>query len=194
MKIDVARRAPIALAGFLLGLGLLFLISGKAVSQVSGNGHGPLIISAEQIILEEPNSRPYTEEGFTFTPASAVRDWVKTRLRADGAPGTVRIIVLDASMGRQELKITRGPRGWFTDDQKYRYDGRIRLRAVYEPVGGQRSASQAEAEATGFFTISEDATLNQLEKKAGDLVADLMQRTALELENNMLRYMPGVVR
>jgi len=194
LKIEIARPAQIALAGFLLGLGFLLLTSVKAVCQVSGNGHAPLIISAEQIILEEPNPQPYTEEGFTITPASAVRDWVKTRLRADGAPGLVRIIVLDASMKRQELKITRGLRGWFSDDQKYRYDGRIRLRAVYEPSGGPKPASQAEAEATGFFTMPEDATLNQLEKKAGDLVADLMQRTALELENNMLRYMPGVVR
>lgn len=183
-----------AVCGFIITLGLAFMPANHALSQASGSARAPLILAAEEIILEEQSAAPYSEQGFTFTPASAVRDWVRTRLRADGTPGTIRVILLDAGMQRQELKVRGGIRGWFTDDQKYRYDGRIHLRVVHQPAGGMQMPSQAEAQASGYFTMPEDATLNQLETKAAEMVAGMMQRAALELENNMLRHMPGVVR
>lgn len=177
--------------GYFLAIGLLL----TAVSaQTSGGARPPLLISAERIILDEQFSEPYSEQGFTFTPAGAVRDWVKTRLRADGTPGIFRVILLDARMTRQELKTKGGIRGWFTDDQKNRYDARIHVRVEHQPSGFGQSSSQAEAEASGYFTVPEDVTLAQLEKQAADLVRNLMQRTEMELENNMLRHMPGVVR
>ncbi len=180
----------LALAGFAL------LMSGAVAytQSYSSSRPPPVVLAVENIILEERYSAPYSEQGFSVTPASAVRDWVKNGLRADGTPGVIRVILLDARMTRTELKTKGGIRGWFTDDQKYRYDGRIQVRMEYQPAGAGRRASQAEAEASGFFTMPEDATVNQLEKKAADLVQDLMQRTDLEIKNNMLRHMPGVVR
>lgn len=175
--------------------GLALLVSGAiAYSQSYSMSRVPLVLAAEDIILEERYSAPYSEQGFSVTPASAVRDWVKNRLRADGTPGVIRVILLDAKMTRTELKTKGGLRGWFTDDQKYRYDGRIHVRVEHQPAGSGQPTSQAEAEVSGYFTMPEDATLNQLEKKAEDLVQDLMQRTDYEIENNMLRHMPGVVR
>lgn len=187
------RRLP-QIAACVLTLGMLCLSAMEARSQPARNSRQPLLLSAEQIVLEEQTAEPYSEQGFTFTPASAVRNWVKTRLIADGTPGIVRVILLDASLKRQELKTKGGLRGWFSDDQKYRYDGRIHLRIVHQPSNPQHGASQAEAQASAYFTMPEDATVNQLEEKAGEMVRGLMQRTELELENNMLRYMPGVVR
>lgn len=187
------RRLP-QIAACVLTLGMLCLSAMEARSQPARNSRQPLLLSAEQIVLEEQTAEPYSEQGFTFTPASAVRNWVKTRLVADGTPGIVRVILLDASLKRQELKTKGGLRGWFSDDQKYRYDGRIHLRIVHQPSSPQHGASQAEAQASAYFTMPEDATVNQLEEKAGEMVRGLMQRTELELENNMLRYMPGVVR
>ena len=187
------RRLP-QIAACVLTLGMLCLSAMEARSQPARNSRQPLLLSAEQIVLEEQTAEPYSEQGFTFTPASAVRNWVKTRLIADGTPGIVRVILLDASLKRQELKTKGGLRGWFSDDQKYRYDGRIHLRIVHQPSSPQHGASQAEAQASVYFTMPEDATVNQLEEKAGEMVRGLMQRTELELENNMLRYMPGVVR
>ncbi len=182
-------RSRIALAGMAL------LLSGPVThSQPVSNNRPPLVLAAEQIILEEKFSEPYSEQGFSVTPAGAVRDWVKTRLHADGTPGMVRVTILDARMTRKELKTKGGVSGWFRDDQKYRYDGRIHISVDYQPAASGRPASHVESEATGYFTMPEDATLNQLEKKAADLVQDLMQRTDLEIENNMLRHMPGVVR
>ncbi len=181
-------------SSFILSLCVLLASAANGYSQPSGNSRPPLVLAAEQIILEERYSEPYSEQGFTVTPASAVRDWVKTRLVADGTPGVIRVIILDARMTRKDLKTKGGVRGWFTDDQKYRYDGRIHIRVEYQPASSGQYSSQAEAESSGYFTMPEDATLNQLEKKAADLVQDLMQRTDLEIENNMLRYMPSVVR
>ncbi len=154
----------------------------------------PLMLAAEQIILEERFAEPYTEQGYSVTPAGAVREWVKTRLQADGTPGIVRVILFDAQIKRQELKTKGGLRGWFSDDQKYRYDGRIHVRVEYQPAIPGQHASNAEAQASGYFTMPEDATLNQLDKQASALAQDLMQRTDMELENNMLRHMPGIVR
>lgn len=194
MNPDISLTLPKFLSRFALA-GLALLLSGAvAHSQSNTKSRPPLVLAAEDIILEERYSEPYPEQGFSVTPASAVRDWVKTRLVADGTPGIIRVIILDARMTRQELKTKGGVRGWFTDDQKYRYDGRIHIRVEHQPASPGRYPSQAEAESSGYFTMPEDATLNQLEKKAADLVQDLMQRTDLEIENNMLRHMPGVVR
>lgn len=170
------------------------MASTAGYSQPDTRNRPPLMLAAEQIILEERFSQPYSEQSFSITPASAVRDWVKTRLIANGSPGVIKVILLDASISRKELKTKGGVRGWFTDDQKYRYDGRIHIRLEHKPAGPGQHASNAEAQASGYFTMPEDATLNQLETKATALVQDLMLRTGMELENNMLRHMPGVVR
>lgn len=181
------------LRGIVAGFALL-TASTAGYGQPAGNSRSPLVLSAQQIILEERYSEPYSEQGFTLTPAGAVRDWVKTRLHADGTPGVIKVIILDARMTRQELKTKGGVSGWFSDDQKYRYDGRIHIRMEHQPTTLGVPVTFAEAQASGYFTMPEDATLNQLEKKAAELVQDLMQRTDLEIENNMLRHMPGVVR
>jgi hypothetical protein len=172
----------------------VLLSTGPGNSQDGARSRPPLVLAAEQIILEERFVEPYSEEGFSVTPASAVREWVKSRLQADGTPGNVRVILLDGQIKRQELKIKRGLKGWFSEDQKYRYDGRIHVRVEYQPAIPGRRGSNAEAQASGFFTMPEDATLNQIDKQVSALVQDLMQRTEMELENNMLRHMPDVVR
>lgn len=172
----------------------LLLCAGAGAAQDGVRNRPPLVLAAEQIILEERFSEPYAEEGYSVTPASAVREWVKTRLKADGTPGIVRVILLDGQMRRQELKVKGGLKGWFSDDQKYRYDGRIHVRVEYQSSTPGRHTSNAEAEASGFFTVPEDATLNQIDKQVSALARDLMQRTDMELENAMLRHMPELVR
>lgn len=177
-----------------LAFGFMLLATAAGWGQAGSGGTPPLTLAAEDIILEERFSESYSGEDFSITPAGAVRDWVKNRLRADGTPGVVKVILLDAKMTRTDLKTKGGVRGWFTDDQKYRYDGRIHIRIEHQPVIAGQFPSNAEAEASGYFTMPEDATVNQLEKKTQALVQDLMLRTSMEIENNMLRHMPGVVR
>lgn len=163
-----------------------------------GANRPPLVMAADSIVLEErypaPGAEPGEERNLALTPAGAVRDWVKTRLRADGAPGQIRIILLDARVTRKDLAVQKGLKGMFSDDQKYRYDGRIRLRVEHIPTSQAQASSYAEAEASGFFTVPEGASVNQLESQSTTMVRDLMLRTELELENNMLRFMPGVLR
>ncbi len=183
-----------AVRNILFGAMALLFCTGMAQAQNAAPQRPPLMLAAEQIILEERFTEPYAEESYSLTPASAVREWVKTRLQADGTPGLVRVILLDGRMTRQELKVKGGLKGWFSDDQKYRYEGRIHVRVEYQPAMAGHSGSNAEAQASGYFTVPEDATLNQIDKQVTQLSRDLMQRTDLELENNMLRYMPGVVR
>jgi len=172
----------------------LLLCAGTGNAQDGMRNRPPLVLAAEQIVLEERFDEPYAEEGYSVTPASALREWVKTRLKADGTPGIVRVILLDGQMRRQELKVKGGLKGWFSDDQKYRYDGRIHVRVEYQPSTPGRHTSNAEAKASGFFTVPEDATLNQIDKQVSALARDLMQRTDMELENAMLRHMPELVR
>lgn len=172
----------------------VLLSTGPSNSQDGQRGRPPLVLAAEQIILEERFVEPYSEQGYSVTPASAVREWVKSRLHADGTPGTVRVILLDGQIKRQELKIKRGLKGWFSEDQKYRYDGRIHVRIEYQPAVPGLRGSNAEAQASGFFTMPESATLNQIDRQVTALVQDMMQRTEMELENNMLRHMPHIVR
>ncbi|MEQ1887798.1 MAG: hypothetical protein ABL951_01315 [Alphaproteobacteria bacterium] len=194
LKLELRRQIRHAAGYVALAAVALLLSLGAGNSADAVKTRPPLMLAAEQIILVERFAEPYTEQGYSVTPAGAVREWVKTRLQADGTPGIVRVILLDAQIKRQELKTKGGLRGWFSDDQKYRYDGRIHVRVEYQPAIPGQHASNAEAQASGYFTMPEDATLNQLDKQASALAQDLMRRTDMELENNMLRHMPGIVR
>lgn len=195
----VRRRMILAVAALSLAvLSAACQQTTAAQKPVTPSTRPPLVLTADSIVLEErypaPGEQPGEERNLALTPAGAVRDWVKTRLRADGTPGQIRVILLDARVTRKELAVQKGLKGAFSDDQKYRYDGHLHLRVEYNPVSGSRPSSYAEAEARAFFTVPEGASVNQLEQQSTAMVRDLMLRLELELENNMLRYMPGVLR
>lgn len=181
---------------FLAGL-ISLAFSHIALAQQSTTP-APLVLSAEAIVLEErypaPGDAPNAEQDYDITPASAARQWVKTRLQPDGAPGVIKVILLDGRITREPLKTRGGIRGFFTDDQKYRYEGRLHLRVEHQPAAPGAMPAFAEAKESMFFTLPEDATLAQREVQVTAMVQNLMQRVELQLENNMLRHMPGVIR
>lgn len=156
-----------------------------------------LVLAAEDVVLEErypaPGELPNAEKNYAVTPASAVREWVRTSLRADGTPGIAKLILLDGRIVQQSLKTKGGIKGFFTDDQEYRYEGRLHLRIEYQPAAPGQASGFAEAKETLFFTIAEDATLAQREAQVTAMVQNLMQRAALQLENNIRKHIPGLI-
>lgn len=161
-------------------------------------GAAPLVLAAESIELVEqyqsPGAAPNVEQEFDTTPASAVRQWAAARLKADGTPGTIKVVLLDGRVTREALPTTGGLKGLITDDQKYRYQGRIQLRIDYQPASTLQGPATAHAEATGNFTVPEGQTLQQLEKQMFGMVQQMIERIDLEAQASVLRHMQGVVR
>lgn len=161
-------------------------------------GSQPLIVAAESIELVEqyqsPGAAPNVEHEFDITPAGAVRQWVAAKLRADGTPGILQVVLLDGQVTRESLATTGGLKGLASDDQEYRYNGNIRVRIDYQPNSPAQPPAQVEVTANGTFTVPEGATLLQLEREMFDMVQRMISRVDLEAQAQMLRYMPGVVR
>lgn len=158
----------------------------------------PLLLSAESIELVEqyksPGKAPNVEQDFDVTPASAVREWVAARLRADGTPGVARVLLLDARVVREELPLTTGIKDLLANEQKYRYQGRIHIRIDLQPATASQGPAHVEAESTGMFTVPEGVTVQNLELEMFDMVQRMIDRLDLETQASMLRHMQGRVR
>lgn len=165
---------------------------------LSAGTASPLIVAAESIDLIEqyqsPGTAPNVEQEFDITPASALRQLIAARLQADGTPGVLRLVLLDGRVTRQALPTTGGLKGLFTDEQKYRYQGNMRVRIDYVPASPSQPNAHAEVESSGSFTAPEGVTLAQLEREMLNMIQQMTSRLDLEMQANMLRHMPGVVR
>lgn len=158
----------------------------------------PLIVAVESIELIEQyqssSAAPNVEQEFDITPAGALRQLIAARLQADGTPGRLRLVLLDGRVTRQALPTASGLKGLFTDEQKYRYQGIMQVRIDYDPISPSQPDAHAEVESNGSFTAPEGMTLVQLEREMFNMIQQMTSRLDLEMQANMLRHMPGVVR
>lgn len=158
----------------------------------------PLVLAAEAIDVEiayrAPGKPPHVEHEFAPNPSDAFVDWANRRLRADGTPGVLRATLRDGRLTRRELPRGGGFKGLVTDEQRWRYDGVMQVRIEYYPAGSTVRQAYVEASASGYFTVPEGVTLNELEMEMFRLVESMINRIDREAEKNMQEYMPHIVR
>lgn len=152
-------------------------------------GHyGPLTFDVARVdVVAHPPASPGTHiEGLAPTPPEeAIRRWVSDRIRATGSTGSLRVTIRDASLTETPLQTTQGVKGYFTNDQAKRYDGRIEveLEADYPPG---RFRGTTGAIATRSVTVAEDATLYERDHTLLKLVEDMMTDINYRLETGAL--------
>lgn len=126
----------------------------------------------------------HVEHLFPTSPKTAINNWVRDRLNANGPAGVARFIINDASAIEEKLKKKSGITGMFTNDQSERYSVNTDVRLeIYDR--NQNLTGYTEAKANRHTTLAEDASLLDREK----VWFELVEKTMADLDKTMVSNM-----
>lgn len=138
---------------------------------------------------KSPLKSPYVEHLFPYSPAEAMRIWVKDRLRAVGGDKTLQVIIKDGSVVSVPITKNSQLQEWIALNRDKRYDAKLDVELrIYGPNSALSLANVTVA-ATRSVTISEKATVSQRDFLYRQMIAELMETINAELEKNIFLYM-----
>lgn len=133
-----------------------------------------------------PMRAPNVDHVFPVPPQIAVERWIKDRLRATGAQGTLTITIVDASAIETKLELKGGITGALTKEQSERYDVVVAVEVKAEHPVGKKTA-RASARITRGTTVREDATVNDRDETWYNMTKTLMTDFNLTMETEIRR-------
>ncbi|HYG91656.1 MAG TPA: hypothetical protein VD978_36020 [Azospirillum sp.] len=162
---------------------------------------GPIVMNSAAIDFVDA-TRPaggvvHVEQRASTPPIEAMRRWTAERLQPAGRTGAVRVTVRDASIIEVPLPTTGGIKGYFTNDQAQRYEGRMEVEVTGEaPVaGGGSFHGTTKAIATHTSTVPENATLYDREATISEISRRLAEEINARLDAGIRKDLtPMVVR
>lgn len=134
-------------------------------------------------------SEPNVEHLMPYSPAEAMRIWVKDRIRAVGGDKALHIIIKDGSVKSTMLKKDSKMQDMLALNRDKRYDAKL---AVEMRVYGSDSAlseSNIMVSAARSITIPEKASANRRDFLYRQMIAELMETANAELEKNIFLHM-----
>jgi len=144
---------------------------------------GPIVLNAAAVDFVDA-TRPiggvvHAEQRAATPPIEAMRRWTAERLQPGGRAGMARVTVREASIVEVPLQTTGGVRGYFTNDQAQRYEGRLEVEIAGEaPVsGGGSFRGSTKATATHAVTVPENISLADREAT----ITEISRRLAEEI-------------
>ena len=157
----------------------------------------PINLDVAKLEIDEryvpPLKAPNVEHIFTTSPAKAMRQWAKDRLRPVGDSGMVLLVIRNASAIETKLDLQKGIRGALTRDQSERYDVELDvILQVFDDSG--RQLAFANAEAMRGKTVSEDISIYDREAAFLELVRLLIEDVNAQLDKNISQYLVNYVR
>lgn len=158
---------------------------------------GPIVLNAGSIDVVDarrPAAGASVEQRVPVPPAEAVRRWTGERLQAAGGPGRVRVTIRDASIAEVQLPKTGGVKGYFTNDQAQRYDGRIEVEIGGEVPGETTFRGMTKAVVTQSTTVPENISLADREATLQDLVRRMMDDLNARLDAGIRKDLAPMVR
>lgn len=157
----------------------------------------PIFLDVSNIeIVDEyksPTQPPYVEHLLPYSPAEAMRIWVKDRLRAIGSSKSLQVIIRDGSVKATELHKDNGIEDFFTIDQDYRYDAVLEVELRIYEYGSPLSKANVSTTVRKSITMSENAGAQRRNGIFRKLIADMMDQANAELERNMFLYMGNYI-
>lgn len=142
------------------------------------------VVEEYQSPLREPN----VEHLMQYSPADAMQIWVKHRLKANGGPYTMQVIIKDASVVGKGLPTKGGLSGLLTSEVDQQYNARIE---VEMRIYGAAALSEASINVVGnrVLTLTENASAHERELKLRAMLNDLMTSMNAEMEKNIFQYL-----
>ena len=135
----------------------------------------------------------HIENRMPSSPETALRNWARDRLRANGVSGVAKFIISNASVVEADLATTKGLKGIFTNDQSQRYDAVVNVSVRLEGVP-RVSEAFAEAEISRSQTVAEDATINVREQAWFNLTEAVMKDFDPAMAASIRKHLADFVR
>lgn len=136
---------------------------------------------------------PNVEHLMPYSPAEAMRIWVKDRIRAVGGSKTLQVIIKDGSVVEVPLRKDSKTEDLFALNRDKRYDAKL---SVEMRVYGDESAiseSSVSVSASRSITIPENASASKRDFLYRQMITQLMETVNAELEKNIFQYMANNV-
>ena len=136
---------------------------------------------------------PYVDHTLALTPEAAVRSYLEQKLQAEGGPGRLQAVIVDASVQEQGLETQGGVRGLLTRESSARLDGRLRVRVErYDGAGNPRGSVGTAA--TRSRALPEDVGYAERQRIGYELVRDLVNDLAIGLAANLRETYADILR
>lgn len=181
----IHRRTLLAMAAAGLAAGCARPDPTVRFADLTFTGRAPIVLDAARLeIVDEyrmPLADPNVEHRAPLAPAAATERWARDVLRASGPGGRAVFRITNGSLVESRLKTTGGVQGWFKVDQAERYDASVGGRLDLYGADG-RPLGNAEAQATRYQTIAEDASLNDRQRLWYALVEATVNDFATSME------------
>ena len=100
----------------------------------------------------------------------------------------LRLRIIDASVVKQPLEVTKGWRTIFVNDQSERYIANFVVRLEIQDNLSGKIVSWIEAESAYRKTVPESASINEREQAYLELTEAAMAALNLELEQQIMRH------
>ncbi len=159
---------------------------------------GPMMVNVAKITItdhyQSPMRRPNVEQEFPVSPDNAVKQWVNSRLKANGSSGTLDVEIHEASATEAKLPVTQGVKGLFTDDQDRRYDTKISVTYRLYEDGGNAARATGDVVVTRSKTLNERATMDDRTALYANLTNALMGDFDRESVSRLRQYFGSYLR
>jgi len=196
----LSRRAAIAAPAVLALVSACRTTSAPApVAPADFKAFSPIMLNVAAIDVVD-SRRPVAgaaDGTLTDPPIEVVRRWARQRLVAGGNRGRARVVVTEASLVEVPLNTTDGVRGLFSDDQAWRWNGRVAVEITAENIGtaaGEaaiRASTKASADATA--TAPERSTIAEREAIMADVVKTMTERLNAALDAGIRKDLARLV-
>lgn len=160
---------------------------------------GPIRFNAGGVDLvnaHRPGGGTHVEERSAVPPAEAVRRWASERLQAAGGAGRVRVTIKDASIIEVPLPKTQGVKGYFTNDQAQRYDGRLEVEVAGDMPDYSAGAFRGMTRATVTYstTVPENIALADREATYLDITRRMIEDLNARLDAGIRKDLAPMIR
>lgn len=165
------------------------------LTPISFANFGPIVLNVAAVDVVDAR-RPVpgaVSDKAPTPPVEAAKRWAAQRLQAAGSNGRVRVVVTDGSIVEQKLQKTDGVRGYFTNDQTARYDGRLGVEITGDLPGETSFRGSTRALATASATVAENASIAEREAVLNDLVRTLADSLNARLDAGIRKDLARLV-
>ena len=150
------------------------------------------VAKIDVVVQYKPPLRlPNVEHLFPTLPATAIKQWTKDRLRAAGASGVAKLVIINAGAVEKQLPQKDGFAAAFTRQQLQRYDATLEVRLE---IISYLEQGTTLAQVSRFTTVSENATINERERAWFDLTEALTLDFNSVIEKNIQKHLSQWLR
>jgi hypothetical protein len=138
---------------------------------------------------KSPMRSPNVEHLMPYSPAEAMRIWVKDRLRIVGSDKVLQVIIKDGRVTASQIHKDNSIEDFFTIDQDRKYEAALDVELRIYGTESPLSEANVIVKATRSFTMSENASVWRRNYEFRKMIYEMMEAVNAELEKNMHQHM-----